>query len=338
MTRYFLDCETTGLLARHADPYTLDAEPRIVSIAVVTSAGEVAGSQRVNPGCAIPPASTEKHRITDAMVADAPAFAAVWPKLLARVGDAALVVAHNAPFDGAVLACELLRAGLPLPRWRWGCTLAASRRILPHSPRHTLDALGAVLGLPVRPDHSALADARCAALLAAELDARDPAWCSAPMLWHPLPDGDVVAVTGHRHITSADVATVDREVTELTAAGGVTRMVFGGATGVDTAALYAASARPWVHCTVIVPGTVAQQPPDARAAIEARADDVVELGAGNLRTAEAYHARDRMMCHRASRVLAFLDGRRESSGTRVTAEYARWQGRPVTVVGLQGRR
>ena len=75
MTRYFLDCETTGLLARHADPYTLDAEPRIVSIAVVTSAGEVVGSQRVNPGCAIPPASTEKHRITDAMVADAPAFA-----------------------------------------------------------------------------------------------------------------------------------------------------------------------------------------------------------------------------------------------------------------------
>ena len=250
----------------------------------------------------------------------------------------ALMVAHNAPFDGAVLAVELLRAGLPLPPWRWLDTLAAARRILPHAPRHTLDALGAVLGLPVRPDHSALADARCAALLAAELDARDPAWCEAPTLWHPMPDGDVVMVTGHRHITSADVATVEREVTELTAAGGVTRMVFGGATGVDTAALYAASARPWVHCTVIVPGTVAQQPPDARAAIEARADDVVEMGAGNLRTAEAYHARDRMMCHRASRVLAFLDGRRESSGTRVTAEYARWQGRPVTVVGLQGRR
>lgn len=338
MTRYFLDVETSGLLCRHADPYTLDAEPRIVSIAVVRGDGSVVGAQRLNPGVPIPEAATRVHGIRDEDVAHAPPFAAVWPRLLAKVGDDALVCAHNAPFDGAVLAVELLRAGLPLPPWRWGCTLAAARRILPHSPRHTLDALGAVLGLPVRPDHSALADARCAALLAAELDARDPAWCSAPMLWHPMPDGDVVAVTGHRHITSADAATVERVVTELTAAGGVTRMVFGGATGVDTAALYAASARPWVHCTVIVPGTVAQQPPDARAAIEARADDVVEMGAGNLRTAEAYHARDRMMCHRASRVLAFLDGRRESSGTRVTAEYARFQGRPVTVVGLQGRR
>ena len=336
MTRYFLDVETTSLLQRHAQGYTLDAEPRIVSIAVVTSAGEVVGSQRVDPGVPIPPASTEKHRITDAMVADAPPFSAVWPRILARVGDAALMVAHNAPFDGAVLAVELMRAGLPLPPWRWGCTLAAARRILPHSPRHTLDALGAVLGLPVRPDHSALADARCAALLAAELDARDPAWCEAPMLWRPLPDGDVVMVTGHRHITSADVATVEREVAAEVAAG-ARRWVFGGAIGVDTVALLAAWG-PSQHCTVIVPGTVAQQPPDARAAIEARADDVVEMGARNLRTAEAYHARDRMMCHRASRVLAFLDGRRESSGTRVTAEYARFQGRPVTVVGLQGRR
>ena len=334
MTRYFLDVETTGLTRTHAPGYALDAEPRIVSIAVVTSAGEVVGSQRVNPGCAIPPASTEKHRITDAMVADAPAFAAVWPKLLARVGDAALVVAHNAPFDGAVLACELLRAGLPLPRWRWGCTLAASRRILPHSPRHTLDALGAVLGLPVRPDHSALADARCAALLAAELDARDPAWCSAPMLWHPLPDVPTTAVTGHRAISEADADVVRRTIAAEPA--GV--WIFGGALGVDTVALRAAREAGLSWLEVIVPGTVAQQPPEARRAIEECADDVTEMRAGNLRDARAYHERDRMMCHRASRVLAFLDGRRESSGTRVTAEYARWQGRPVTVVGLQGRR
>ena len=338
MTRYFLDVETTGLTRTHAPGYALDAEPRIVSIAVVTSAGEVVGSQRIRPDVPIPAAASAIHGIRDEDVAHAPPFAAVWPRLLAKVGDDALVCAHNAPFDGAVLAVELMRIGAALPRWSWLDTLAASRRVIDHAPRHTLACLAEVLRLDVAPDHSALADACCAALLAAELDARDPAWCSAPMLWHPMPDSDVVAVTGHRALSAEDAATVERVVTEMTAAGGVTRMVFGGATGVDTAALYAASARPWVHCTVIVPGTVAQQPPDARAAIEARADDVVEMGAGNLRTAEAYHARDRMMCHRASRVLAFLDGRRESSGTRVTAEYARFQGRPVTVVGLQGRR
>ena len=43
MTRYFLDVETTGLTCTHAPGYSLDAEPRIVSIAVVTSAGEVVG-------------------------------------------------------------------------------------------------------------------------------------------------------------------------------------------------------------------------------------------------------------------------------------------------------
>ena len=165
MTRYFLDVETTGLLARHADPYTLDAEPRIVSIAVVTSAGEVVGSQRIRPDVPIPAAASAIHGIRDEDVAHAPPFAAVWPRLLAKVGDDALVCAHNAPFDGAVLAVELLRAGLPLPPWRWGCTLAAARRILPHSPRHTLDALGDLTGYwnldPRTSAHDALQDARC---------------------------------------------------------------------------------------------------------------------------------------------------------------------------------
>ena len=332
MTRYFLDCETSGLLCRHADPYTLDAEPRIVSIAVVREDGSVVGAQRIRPDVPIPPQATAVHGITDAMVAGCATFAETWPRILARVGTEALVVAHNAPYDAAVIACELLRAGLPLPRWRWGCTLAASRRILPHSPRHTLDALGAVLGLPVRPDHSALADARCAALLAAELDARDPAWCSAPMLWHPLPEGDVVMVTGHRHITSADVATVEREVAAEVAAG-ARRWVFGGAIGVDTVALLAAWG-PSQHCTVIVPGTVAQQPVEARKVIEARADSVVEMRAANLSSSAPYMLRNAAMVHASSRGLAFTDG--GPSGTRNAMEYARFQARPVRVVGVQG--
>lgn len=332
MTRYFLDCETTSLLQRHAQGYALDAEPRIVSIAVVREDGSVVGAQRIRPDVPIPEAASRVHGIRDEDVAHAPPFAQVWPRLLAKVGDAATVVAHNAPFDGAVLAVELLRAGLPLPRWSWLDTLAASRRILPHSPRHTLDALGAVLGLPVRPDHSALADARCAALLAAELDARDPAWCESLTAWHPLPDGDVVAVTGHRHITSADAATVEREVAAEVAAG-ARRWVFGGAIGVDTVALLAAWG-PSQHCTVIVPGTVAQQPAAARKVIETRADDVVEMRAANLSSSAPYMLRNTAMVHASSRVLAFTDG--GPSGTRNAMEYARFQARTVRVVGVQG--
>ena len=332
MTRYFLDVETTSLLQTHAQGYTLDEEPRIVSIAVVTSAGEVVGSQRLNPGVLIPEAASRVHGIRDEDVAHAPPFAAVWPRLLARVGTKALMVAHNALYDAAVIACELLRAGLPLPSWRWGCTLAAARRILPHSPRHTLDALGAVLGLPVRPDHSALADARCAALLVAELDARDPAWCEAPMLWHPMSaDGEqVVAVTGHRHITREDEATVERAVAEYPAC----KWVFGGAIGVDTVALREARKAGLSWLEVIVPGTVAQQPPEARRAIEECADSVVEMRARNLRDSAAFMDRNKAMVHAASEVLAFTDG--GPSGTRNAMEYARFQARPVRVVGIEG--
>lgn len=332
MTRYFLDVETSGLLRTHAQGYSLDAEPRIVSIAVVREDGSVVGAQRIRPDVSIPEAASRVHGIRDEDVAHAPPFAVVWPKLLAKVGDAALVCAHNAPFDGAVLAVELLRTGLPLPRWSWLDTLAASRRVIDHAPRHTLACLAEVLRLDVAPDHSALADARCAALLAAELDARDPAWCEAPMLWHPLPDGDVVMVTGHRHITSADVATVEREVAAEVAAG-ARRWVFGGAIGVDTVALLAAWG-PSQHCTVIVPGTVAQQPAEARKVIEARADSVVEMCAANLSSSAPYMLRNAAMVHASSRVLAFTDG--GPSGTRNAMEYARFQARPVRVVGVQG--
>lgn len=55
MTRYFLDVETTSLLQRHAQGYALDAEPRIVSIAVVREDGSVVGAQRIRPDVPIPP-------------------------------------------------------------------------------------------------------------------------------------------------------------------------------------------------------------------------------------------------------------------------------------------
>jgi len=55
VTRYFLDVETIGLLRTHAQGYTLDAEPRIVSIAVVRGDGSVVGAQRIRPDVPIPP-------------------------------------------------------------------------------------------------------------------------------------------------------------------------------------------------------------------------------------------------------------------------------------------
>ncbi len=147
-------------------------------------------------------------------------------------------------------------------------------------------------------------------------------------------DGErVVGVTGHRHITAEDGTTVARVVAEYPAC----KWRFGGAAGVDTVALRAARAAAPSWLEVIVPGTVAQQPAEARRAIEECADAVVEMH-GDLSRRETYARRNAAVVHDASELLAFLDERRESSGSRQCAEYARMMGRPVTAVGLQGRR
>lgn len=325
-----LDTETTGLLPHHRGGHALDAEPRVVSIAAVTIEGDVLGYQRCNPGAPIPPESTAVHGITDADVATAPRFADVWPRLLSRVGEDALVCAHNAAYDRAVIATELLRAGLPLPRWRWACTLRGARAAIPHAPRHTLAALADVLRLDGERAHHSLGDARTAAAIARELDARCPTWRDDVVPWHPLPEGRMVAVTGHRAITAADAEVVERTVAEYP----LCEWVFGGAVGVDTVALRAARAAAsvaWLE--VIVPGAIAQQPREARAAIEECADAVTELR-GNLATPQAYHARNLALVAAASEVLVFTDGL--PSGTRQCAETAREQGRPVRVVEIGG--
>jgi len=330
----YLDTETTGILAPIASGYDAAQEPRIVSLAVVTASGEVVGYQRVSPGCAIPPAATAVHGIRDESVASAPTLAEVWPRLLAKVGDGATVVAHSAAYDRAVLACDLRRLGLPLPAWRWGCTLRAARAAWPTLPRHTLASLAATHGLDAGRAHGALSDARTASQLGSVIAQASPAWVDDADPWHPLPaDGaQVVAVTGHRHITAPDAETVTAAVDEHPAQS----WVFGGASGVDTVALRAVRAShgiAWLK--VIVPGTVAQQPAEARATIEACADKVVELG-GDLAKPASYHARNRAMVREALEVLAFMDGGKGGSGTRNCAERAREQGRALRVVGIEG--
>src|SRR4051794_16479396 len=65
-----LDSETTGV-----------AHAEIVQIAVVDAAGQVLIDTLVKPIQLIPREATRIHGITDAMVADAPTFAAILPQL-----------------------------------------------------------------------------------------------------------------------------------------------------------------------------------------------------------------------------------------------------------------
>ncbi|MGW2708090.1 hypothetical protein ACWC4J_03705 [Streptomyces sp. NPDC001356] len=110
----------------------------------------------------------------------------------------------------------------------------------------------------------------------------------------------------------------------------------GGARGVDSLSLLWLAGHSTSRITIVVPGTVVQQPAEARQAIERCRDriaEVVELGAAELRS-PAYHARNRYMVDRTQMVLGFPLAGTEggTSGTWQTLTYAAAQGKPRLIV------
>jgi len=92
-----LDTETTGLYS-----------PEIVEIAVVNCTGEALLNTLVKPTITIPAEVTEIHGITDEMVADAPIFSEVYPRIVEVIKDKRVII-YNATFDIKVLnyCCRL---------------------------------------------------------------------------------------------------------------------------------------------------------------------------------------------------------------------------------------
>ncbi len=149
-----VDTETTGL-----DP----AKARVVEIGLVPLNGgrlDESGAQRrlVNPGEAIPPASTKIHHIDDAMVADAPAFTGAWPPLAERLADV-VWIGHTLGFDLAVLKRECERAGLTWRKPRTLDTRLLAQVVEPRLGGYTLEHLASWLGVTVADRHSAVGDA-----------------------------------------------------------------------------------------------------------------------------------------------------------------------------------
>ena len=149
-----LDTETTGL-----DP----ASARLLEVAAVRLSGgrldEGSAFRRlVRPGVAIPAAATAIHGIDEAAVAQAPAFAAVWPELAAFVGDA-VVIGHSVGFDLAILKRECERGGLAWARPRSLCVRLLGEVAQHDLAGYSLDQLAAWLGVAVAGRHSALGDA-----------------------------------------------------------------------------------------------------------------------------------------------------------------------------------
>jgi len=99
----------------------------------------------VHPGRAIPPASTEIHHITDAMVADAPPVAEACSKF-ADFAEGAVLVAHPAQFDMAFLKRVQAAGGATFDHPVL-CTGLLSQKLHSHTGEHTLDALAERYGV-----------------------------------------------------------------------------------------------------------------------------------------------------------------------------------------------
>ncbi|MBF9045940.1 DNA polymerase III subunit epsilon [Rhodobacterales bacterium LSUCC0031] len=149
------DTETTGLNPQ-SDEICQIAALRLVN-------GKVVAGERfdmlVNPGRRIPAAATAVHRITDAMVADAPDVATALARFHAFAKDAVLV-AHNAPFDMSFLRRREPEIGVRFDQPILD-TVLCSAILYGQSAEHTLDALCARLHITIPEDarHTAIGDA-----------------------------------------------------------------------------------------------------------------------------------------------------------------------------------
>lgn len=153
------DTETTGLSVENDAIVQLGAV-RVLNGRIVE--GEVLDTY-VNPGRAIPPASTRIHHVKDAHVADAPDIGAVGRAFHHFARDAVLV-AHNAPFDIGLLRQSQAEMGV---EWNHPVldTVLLSAVVFGTTEEHSLDALCVRLSITI-PDHlrhTALGDARATA-------------------------------------------------------------------------------------------------------------------------------------------------------------------------------
>ncbi|MBT0569203.1 DNA polymerase III subunit epsilon [Curvibacter sp. CHRR-16] len=145
-----LDLETTGGTAQ------TDRVTEIAAVRLQDGVEVARMNQLVNPGIPIPPFIQQLTGINDAMVAQAPSFAAVAPELL-QLLQGAVLVAHNVRFDHGFLVQECLRAGLTLSVPTL-CSVRLSRALYPQYKGHGLDAIMARHGISTDARHRAMAD------------------------------------------------------------------------------------------------------------------------------------------------------------------------------------
>lgn len=104
MQPLFLDTETTGVRST----------AEVIEICLLDHTGEVLLDSLVRPRYAIPPASTQIHGISNAMVVNAPTWAELWPQVQAIIENCPIGI-YNVDFDLRLLKQSHQHAGLIWP-------------------------------------------------------------------------------------------------------------------------------------------------------------------------------------------------------------------------------
>ena len=125
----------------------------------------------VAPECDFAAFNVMLHGIAPEATYGSPCFAELWRGELEAVFSEGVLVAHNAPFDMAVLSKCLRAYGI---RWRERApyidTVRMARQAFPSLPNHKLDTLSAALGIELD-HHDAGSDAEaCARIFLASIE------------------------------------------------------------------------------------------------------------------------------------------------------------------------
>lgn len=160
------DTETTGLTL-HPDADAAK-QPRCIEFGAALLSGADGSildtiNLMVNPGIPITEEITKITGITDADVADAPPFGDHLPAISSFFARAGAVMAHNLPFDKAIMLGEFRRLGFneDFGTFPWPdielCTVGIYKEQWGRNPR-LIELYPAVLGKPLAQTHRALDD------------------------------------------------------------------------------------------------------------------------------------------------------------------------------------
>lgn len=129
MKALIFDTETSGLIDNHSMP--LDRQPEVIEFAGMLVDLESGATLQdlellIRPERPVSAEVTGITRITNEMLAGAPAFRAVAPQIELLLSEAQLAIAHNASYDQEILNLEFERLGRDLAWPRVVCTVEAT--------------------------------------------------------------------------------------------------------------------------------------------------------------------------------------------------------------------